>query len=149
MAQWNAEGLRNFRVTGLPKPNQHGYNLRPRNTHGRHPGLQVFLKQNDMDIICVQETHLEDTHGFLLRGYVLYSQDREIRTKGDTVSLVKNSPSKRNRQIHRRRSGTSYSKRQRDIYHQLLQSKKKQLYTLLKKLNLKKILTSPFTKLGL
>ena len=44
--QWSAEGL------GKKKPK-----------------LQEFLKREGVDVICIQGTHLTDTHCFTLRGY--------------------------------------------------------------------------------
>jgi len=53
--------------------------------------LQNFLKTNNVDICCVQETHLNKNHRFFIRGYELYRQDREDRPKGGVLTLVRNS----------------------------------------------------------
>ena len=66
-AQWNAEGLRN-----------------------KKPELQIFLKKHQVDIICIQETHLTDAHRFFIRGYQLFRHDRTNRHKGGLVTLVRN-----------------------------------------------------------
>ncbi len=69
VAQWNAEGL------GKKKPE-----------------LQQFLRSNDIDVICIQETHFnEDSHPlFFMRGYEAFRQDR-ARHKGGIITLVKSS----------------------------------------------------------
>jgi ribonuclease HI len=67
-AQWNAEGLRK-----------------------KKPELQEFLRREQVDIICIQETHLTDAHRFSVRGYELFRHDRSQRSKGGIVTLVRNS----------------------------------------------------------
>lgn len=69
LAQWNAEGIRNKKTD-----------------------LQNFLRQNSIDICCVQETHLTSSNQrFSIRGYEGYRQDRDGRSKGGILTLVKNS----------------------------------------------------------
>ena len=51
--QWNAEGVR------LKKTE-----------------LQNFLKEHDIDVCCIQETHLSSAHRFSIRGYEIFRQDR-------------------------------------------------------------------------
>ena len=67
-AQWNAEGVRK-----------------------KKPGLQNDLQIHQVDIICVQETHLTGAHRFFIRGYQLFRHDRVNRHKGGLITLVKNS----------------------------------------------------------
>ena len=66
-AQWNAEGLRK-----------------------KKPELQEFLKREEVDIICIQETHLTDAHRFTLRGYEPFRHDRADRHKGGICTFVRN-----------------------------------------------------------
>ncbi|KAK7115386.1 hypothetical protein V1264_001263 [Littorina saxatilis] len=66
-AQWNAEGLRK-----------------------KKPELQDFLRREQVDIICIQETHLTDAHRFSMRGYELFRHDRSNRSKGGILTLVRN-----------------------------------------------------------
>ena len=66
-AQWNAEGLRK-----------------------KKPELQEFLKRNQVDIICIQETHLSDAQRFSVRGYEPFRHDRLHCHKGGILTLVKN-----------------------------------------------------------
>ena len=67
LAHWNAEGVRQKKTE-----------------------LQNFLKQNGIDICTIQETHLTQNHRFYVRGYETYRQDRESRSKGGVVTLVRN-----------------------------------------------------------
>ena len=67
ISQWNAEGIRNKKME-----------------------LQNFLKTNNIDICCIQESHLNSMHRFSVRGYETFRQDRENRPKGGVVTLVKN-----------------------------------------------------------
>lgn len=68
VAQWNAEGLGN-----------------------KKPELQEFLRKNNIDVICIQETHLKDPRRFFVRGYEPFRQDRKDRHKGGIITLVRNS----------------------------------------------------------
>ena len=67
IAQWNAEGVQ------------------PKKT-----ALQHFLRENAIDVCCVQETHLKNTHRFFIRGYEVFRLDRAKRSKGGIITLVKN-----------------------------------------------------------
>ena len=67
LAHWNAEGVRQKKTE-----------------------LQNFLKQNGIDVCTIQETHLTQKHIFYVRGYETYRQDRESRSKGGVVTLVRN-----------------------------------------------------------
>ena len=49
LAHWNAEGVRQ-----------------------KKRELQNFLKQNDIDVCTIQETHLTENHRFYVRGYETY-----------------------------------------------------------------------------
>jgi hypothetical protein len=51
--------------------------------------LQNFLRENRIDICCVQETHLTKDRRFFVRGYELYRHDREDRPKGGVLTLVR------------------------------------------------------------
>ena len=65
--QWNAEGVRRKKTE-----------------------LQNFLKERNIDVCCIQETHLNSSHRFSIRGYESYRQDRENRPKGGVITLVRN-----------------------------------------------------------
>ena len=67
IAHWNAEGVRNKKTE-----------------------LQHFLKKNAIDVCCIQETHLSPPHRFFMRGFEVFRQDRETRTKGGLITLVRN-----------------------------------------------------------
>ncbi|KAK7101444.1 hypothetical protein V1264_019826 [Littorina saxatilis] len=63
---WNAEGVRQKKLE-----------------------LQQFLKSQQIDICCIQETHLNSSHRFSVRGYETHRFDRENRPKGGVLTLVK------------------------------------------------------------
>ena len=66
--QWNAEGASNKKIA-----------------------LAERLHQEEIDVACLQETHLKATQRFSMRGYQVFRQDREGRSKGGVAILVKNS----------------------------------------------------------
>ena len=65
---WNAEGVRQKKLE-----------------------LQQFLKAPKIDVCCIQDTHLNNTHRFSIRGYEIYRADRADRPKGEVLTLVKTS----------------------------------------------------------
>ena len=67
IVQWNAEGVR-FKETEL----------------------QHFLKDKVIDVCCIEETHLSNSHHFFIRGYEVFRQDRDNRPKGGLLTLVRN-----------------------------------------------------------
>ena len=64
---WNAEGVRNKKLE-----------------------LQVLLRERNIDVCCIQETHLNSCHHFSIRDYETFRRDRKDRTKGGILNLVKN-----------------------------------------------------------
>ena len=64
--QWNAEGVARKKLE-----------------------LQKFIHEQKIDIICIQETHLNKNCRFHIRGYETYRLDREGH-KGGIITLVKN-----------------------------------------------------------
>ena len=53
--------------------------------------LRNFLVQKDIDVCCIQETHLKKDKNFRVRGYQKpFRLDREDRTKGGVLTLVRN-----------------------------------------------------------
>ena len=52
--------------------------------------LLVFLKDNSVDVICVQETHLRETHRLFVRGFEMFRRDRPSGHKGGVLTLVRN-----------------------------------------------------------
>ena len=67
MIHWNAEGVRNKKLE-----------------------LQVLLKERNIDVCCIQETHLNSSHRFSIRGYETFRRDRKDRPNGGILTLVKN-----------------------------------------------------------
>ena len=65
--QWNAEGVSKKKVS-----------------------LAERLHNENIDIACIQETHLTDNLRFTVRGYQTYRVDRQERHKGGVVILVRN-----------------------------------------------------------
>ena len=68
IVHWNAEGVRQKKLE-----------------------LQQFLKVQKIDICCIQETHLNNTHRFSIRGYEIHRVDRADRPKDGVLTLVKTS----------------------------------------------------------
>ena len=68
IVHWNAEGVRQKKLE-----------------------LQQFLKVQKIDVCCIQETHLNNTHRFSIRGYEIHRADRADRPKGGVLTLVKTS----------------------------------------------------------
>ena len=48
------------------------------------------LRAEDIDIACLQETHLNPNHRFIVRGYRTFRMDREGRHEGGILTLVRN-----------------------------------------------------------
>ena len=55
--------------------------------------LTEKLHKENIDVACLQETHLKDNQRFTMRGYQVFRHDREGRAKGGVAILVKNNPS--------------------------------------------------------
>ena len=71
-----------------------GYNLRlcHWNVEGIRPKkheLQNVLKSKNIEVCCIQETHLNSNHRFSIRGYETFRRDRESGPKGGLLILVK------------------------------------------------------------
>ena len=86
------------RVTGGAHSNATSHSHPLRIMHWNAEGVQRkklelshFLKENSIDICCIQETHLNSNHRFFIRGFELYRQDRQDRPKGGVCTLVRNS----------------------------------------------------------
>ena len=67
MLHWNAEGVRNKKLE-----------------------LQVLMKERNIDVCYIQETHLNSSHRFSIRGYDTFRRDRKNRPKGGILAHVKN-----------------------------------------------------------
>ena len=68
VVHWNAEGVAN-----------------------KTTELSNFLYDNDIQICCIQETHFQDNKKpFKIRGYQSFRNDRNGRTKGGVLTLVRN-----------------------------------------------------------
>ena len=64
--QWNAEGI-----------------------YCKKPEFHTFLRDNNIDIACLQETHLNEKRKFFIRGYDTFRRDRPNGQKGGVITLVK------------------------------------------------------------
>ena len=67
ICHWNAEGVRSKKLE-----------------------LSTFLKTCNIDVCCIQETHLSPKHHFSIRGFEALRRDREHGSKGGLLILVKN-----------------------------------------------------------
>lgn len=65
--QWNAEGVFNKKLPFTER-----------------------LYADNIDVACIQETHLNPNHRFTIRGYQTFRLDREGRHKGGVLMLIKN-----------------------------------------------------------
>ena len=52
--------------------------------------LQVFLKERNIDVCCIQETDLNSSPRFSIRGYETFRRDRKDRPKGRNLTPLKN-----------------------------------------------------------
>ena len=89
--------LKTRRVEQLANTHQHlGHNYlrvvqwNAERIQQRKPELLVFLKDNSVDVICVQETHFRGTHRFFVRGFEMFRQDRPSGHKEGVLTLVRN-----------------------------------------------------------
>ena len=67
LCHWNAEGIR-------PKKLE----------------IQTIFKSKNIEVCCIQETHLNSNYCFSIRGYETFRRDRESGPKGGLLILVKN-----------------------------------------------------------
>ena len=58
----------------------------------RNKKLEVLLKERNIHVCCIQETHLNSSHRFSIRGYWTFRRDRKDRPKGGIPTLEKNTP---------------------------------------------------------
>ena len=65
VAQWNAEGIQQKKTE-----------------------LQAFLRNQKIDVLCAQETHLSEGRRFFVRGYDIFRHDRSGH-KGGVLTLVR------------------------------------------------------------
>ena len=60
-------------------------------TEERKDALQIFLHENEIDVCCIQESHLKEGKSLKIRGYQEPTRnDRQNRPKGGVVTLVRN-----------------------------------------------------------
>ena len=52
--------------------------------------LEQVLHSKDISVCCIQETHLQKDKTFKVRGYQCYRADRQDRSKGGVLTLVRN-----------------------------------------------------------
>ena len=64
--QWNAEGI-----------------------YCKKPEFHTFLRENNIDVACLQETHLCEKRKFFIRGYDTFRRDRPNGQRGGVITLVK------------------------------------------------------------
>ena len=87
---------RGARVTDTdPKetPTSRGINILQLNAEGVYKekiALTEKLHKENIDVACLQETHLKENQRFTMRGFQVFWHDREGRAKGGVAILVKN-----------------------------------------------------------
>ena len=52
--------------------------------------LEHILHEENINICCIQETHLQSNKYFKVRGYQCFKSDRTDRSKGGILALVRN-----------------------------------------------------------
>ena len=52
--------------------------------------LEHILHEKNINVCCIQETHLQCGKAFKVRGYRCFRSDRADRRKGGTLTLVRN-----------------------------------------------------------
>ena len=77
------EGRADKKLCGLLSGTQREFN-------GKKVELQQFLGEHAVDVCCIQETHLKNTHRFFIRGYEVFRQDGENKPKAGLITLVRN-----------------------------------------------------------
>ena len=84
---------RERRMEGNPNPRR-SLNILQWNAEGvfrKKLELAERMNKENIDIACIQETHLNSTHRFQVRGYECFRSDRIERHKGGVLILVRNS----------------------------------------------------------
>ena len=74
-------------------PTSRGIDILQWNAEGAHKktiALTVKLHKENIDVACLQETHLKENQRFTMRGCQVFRRDREGRAKGGVAILVKN-----------------------------------------------------------
>jgi ribonuclease HI len=51
--------------------------------------LQAYLRDNKVDVICIQESHLKETIRFFVRGFETFRRDRPTGHKGGVLTLIR------------------------------------------------------------
>ena len=52
--------------------------------------LEHILQEENVQVCCIQETHLQSHKSFKVRGYQCFRTDRTGRSKGGVLTLVRN-----------------------------------------------------------
>ena len=94
---WSARG-RGRRVTGRTKPRKNSREQGPfmvmhwnaESVLNKKTELEHTLQEKNIQICCIQETHLQSHKSFKVRGYQCFRSDRTDRSKGGVLTLVRN-----------------------------------------------------------
>lgn len=84
-----ATGQTNQRPIKIMHWNAEGVNSK-RDGYSKKLELENILEQEQVNVCCIQETHLSSDIAFKIRGYQCYRSDRKDRRKGGILTLVKN-----------------------------------------------------------
>lgn len=82
--QSSATGLSTSPMTALRIVQRNAEGIQQKKTE-----LQAFLKENNIDVICIQATHLTESRRFFIRGYKTFRRDRPTGHKGGVIILVR------------------------------------------------------------
>lgn len=83
--QWNVTSGHDQRTSHLKVMHWNAEGVHKKKLH-----LANRLKEDNIDVVCIQETHLTDNLRFSVRGYQVFRHDRAGRSKGGVMMLVKN-----------------------------------------------------------
>lgn len=53
--------------------------------------LQVFMQEQDIDVMLLNETHLKPSENLIIPNYTVHRTDRKINQEGGTAAVVKQS----------------------------------------------------------
>ena len=70
--------------------------------------LGNLLQEENVNVCCIQETHLKEGNEFKVRGYQCIRHDRTDRRKGGVLTLIRNNISVTEKQVHM--EGAEYHK---------------------------------------
>jgi hypothetical protein len=89
---YQGPGIKQSRATGQTHQLTNSIKIMQWNSEGvmkKKLELQHFLQKEKIDVLCIQETHLNDSNRFSIRGFECFRQDR-LGHKGGIITMVRN-----------------------------------------------------------